>query len=213
VKRDPAERLLELIAIAPQRLVADPSPAALAAHLEDARSSLDLLAAESGPLVDVGSGAGLPGLPILLARPDLEGVLLDSRARRCSHLEQAVAETGLAGRVRVVNQRAEEFAVGSGRDGAGIVVARALAPPPVAVELCLPLLRPGGLLVLHAGLVEPADVAAAAAALAGAVELIRAVPGFERRHHVAVRKIGPTPQGFPRRVGAAARDPLVRSGL
>ncbi len=212
MKRDPAERLLELIAAAPQRLVADPSPAALAAHLEDARSSLDLLAAEAGPLVDVGSGAGLPGIPILLARPDLAGILLESRARRCAHLEQAVAETGLAERVRVLNLRAEEYAAGAGRDAAGIVVARALAPPPVAIELCLPLLRPGGLLVLHAGAVDRAAAVAAAETVGGAVEAVRPVPGFERRSHLAVRKTGPTPAGFPRRVGAAARDPIVRGG-
>lgn len=210
MKRDPAERLLALIAAAPQRLVADPSPAALAAHLEDARSSLDLLAGETGPLVDVGSGAGLPGIPILLDRPDLEGVLLESRARRCAHLEQAVAETGLAERVRVLNLRAEEHAASAGRDAAGIAVARALAPPPVAIELCLPLLRPGGLLVLHAGAVDRAVAETAAEALGGAVEAVRPVPGFERRTHLAVRKTGPTPPGFPRKVGAAARDPIVR---
>lgn len=212
MKRDPAAPLLELIATAPQRLVADPSPAALAEHVADARSSLDLLAAETGPLIDVGAGAGFPGIPILLERADLTGVLLESRARRCAHLAAAVDACGLADRVEVLNLRAEEHAAGAGRDAHGIAVARALAPPPVAIELCLPLLRTGGLLVLHAGAVERADVEAAATALGGAVETLRPVPGFARRSHLAVRKTGPTPPGFPRRVGLAAREPIVRGG-
>ena len=212
MKRDPASPLLELIATAQQRLVADPSPAALAEHVADARSSLDLLAAETGPLVDVGSGAGFPGIPILLERADLTGVLLESRARRCAHLTAAVAACGLAERVEVLNLRAEEHAAGAGRDAYGIAVARALAPPPVAIEVCLPLLRPGGLLVLHAGAVDRAQAEASAAALGGAVEALRPVPGFDRRSHLAVRKTAPTPPGFPRRIGAAARDPIVRGG-
>lgn len=210
MKQDPAAPLLDLIAGARQRLVADPSPAALAEHLADARSSLDLLAAETGPLVDVGSGAGFPGIPLLLDRPDLAGTLLESRATRCGHLEAAVSACGLEGRVQVVNERAEAHAAGAGREAYGIAVARALAPPPVAIELCLPLLRPGGLLVLHAGAVERADAEAAAAALGGAVETLRPVPGFDRRSHLTVRKTGPTPPGFPRRVGLAAREPIVR---
>ncbi len=210
VKRDPVAPLLELIATAQQRLVADRSPAALAAHAADARSSLDLLVGESGSLIDVGSGAGFPGIPILLERPDLAGMLLDSRARRCAHLATAVAACGLAGRVEVLNQRAEEHAAGPGREVYGVAVARALAPPPVAIELCLPLLRTGGLLVLHAGAVDRVQAEEAAFALGGAVETLRRVPGFERRNQLAVRKTGPTPPGFPRKVGAAARDPFVR---
>lgn len=212
MKHDPAAPLLDLIAGARRRLVADPAPAALAEHLADARSSLDLLAGETGPLVDVGSGAGFPGIPILLDRPDLAGVLLESRATRCGHLAAAVAACGLADRVTVVNARAEAHAAGDGREAFGIAVARALAPPPVAIELCLPLLRPGGLLVLHAGAVDRAQAEATAAALGGAVEALRPVAGFERRSHLAVRKTGPTPAGFPRRVGLAAREPIVRGG-
>jgi len=211
VKRDPVAQFLALVAAAPQRLVADPSPAALQDHLDDARSSLDLLVGESGPLVDVGSGAGLPGVPILLARPDLAGTLLESRIKRCGHLEQVVDAVDLGDRVQVRALRAEEYAAGEGREAYGIAVARALAPPPVAVELCLPLLRTGGLLVLHAGAVERAPLDEAARQLGGVVEAVRPVAGFERRNHVAVRKVAATPAGFPRRVGAASREPLVRT--
>lgn len=210
MKREPLEAFLALIAAAPQRLVGSTEPAALRAHVDDALRSLPLIAGETGPLVDVGSGAGFPGVPLLLARPDLDGVLLDSRARRAAHLGDVVTAVGLAPRATVVALRAEAFAAGAGRDAHGIAVARALAPPPVALELCLPLVRPGGVCVLHAGAVDPAEVADAAAALAAEVERLEPVPGFAARTQVVVRKTGPTPERFPRRIGAAARDPLVR---
>ena len=109
------------------------------------------------------------------------------------------------------NLRAEEHAAAEGRDHYGIAVARALAPPPVAIELCLPLLRTGGVCILHAGAVDRDQVERAAAALGGRLELIDAVPGFDARNRVVVRKTSPTPAGFPRRTGLAAKEPLVRS--
>jgi 16S rRNA (guanine527-N7)-methyltransferase len=211
VKQDPLATFLDLIAAAPQRLVASTEPDALAAHVEDALGTLPLIAAETGPLVDVGTGAGFPGVPLLLERGDLAGTLLDSRAKRCQHLQQVVDATGLAERVRVVNQRAEEHAASDGREHYGIAVARALAPPPVAIELCLPLLRTGGVCILHAGAFEAREVERAAAELGGVLELIDPVPGFDARNRIVVRKTAPTPARFPRRIGLAAKEPLVRS--
>lgn len=211
MNQDPLAQFLALIAAAPQRLVASTDAEALAAHVEDALGTLPLIAAESGPLVDVGTGAGFPGVPLLLERADLDGALLDSRAKRCLHLQQVVEETGLAGRVRVLNVRAEEHAAAEGRERYGIAVARALAPPPVAIELCLPLLRTGGVCILHAGAVDRVGAERAAAELGGAVELIDPVAGFDARNRVVVRKLGPTPARFPRRIGLAAKEPLVRS--
>lgn len=213
MKQDPLDAFLACVASAPQRLVADPSDAALREHVADAHAALPLLEGATGPLIDVGSGAGFPGIPLLLARPDLTGVLLESRARRCEHLEAAVQASGCADRVQVCNLRAEEYAAGDGREAFGICVARALAPPPVAVELCLPLVRVGGVLVLHAGAVDADALAYAAAELGGAVETVRPMPGYDQRCHVVVRRTSPTPARFPRRVGAAAREPLVRPAL
>ncbi len=212
MKQDPLAVFLALVAAAPQRLVASTTDEALAAHVADALGTVPLIAEESGPLVDVGTGAGFPGVPLLLARPDLQGTLLDSRAKRCLHLEQVVQETGLADRVRVVNLRAEEHAAAGGRDHYGIAVARALAPPPIAIELCLPLLRPGGVCILHSGAVDRAALEFAAGQLGGEVEQVLPVPGFDARTQVVIRKVGPTPAGFPRKVGAAVKEPLVRGG-
>jgi 16S rRNA (guanine527-N7)-methyltransferase len=210
VKHDPLRQFLELVAQSPQRLVADTSDAALAAHVADAETALPLMADETGPLIDVGSGAGFPGVPLLLARADLDGTLLESRAKRCAHLAAVIDATGLGGRAIAVLERAETYARGTGRDHFGICVARALAPPPVALELCLPLVRPGGLFILHAGAIDRSALEGTARLLEAEVEQVVPTPGFAQRQHVTVRKLGPTPLTFPRRIGVAAKDPLVR---
>jgi len=204
------QALFDVIAASPQRLVADSATAALQRHADDARTGLPLLEAEEGPLIDVGAGAGFPGIPLLLARPGDRGVLLESRARRCAHLVEAVAACGLAERVEVVRDRAERYAAGGGREAAGIAVARALAPPPVALELCVPLVRPGGLVLLYAGAVERPLLDEAAAMLGATVEQVQPVAGTERRTLVAVRRTAPLPPGLPRPVGRARR-PRVRA--
>jgi 16S rRNA (guanine527-N7)-methyltransferase len=89
-----------------------------------------------------------------------------------------------------------------------VATCRALAPPPVALELCLPLVRPGGRMVLYAGAVDPAALAPVAELLAARLEAVEPVAGFERRHLVTVTKCGPTPPRFPRRPGMAAKRPL-----
>jgi 16S rRNA (guanine527-N7)-methyltransferase len=147
-----------------------------------------------GPLVDVGSGGGAPGIPLAHAQPEREVVLLESERRKCAFLEQWAPPNA-----RVVWGRAEEQQT----DWAGVAVAKALAHPPTAAEWCLPLVREGGAVVLWVGpSVERERVAAVAAQVAG--ELVDAPAGF-----VVVRKIGPTPNGFPRRVGVAKKRPLA----
>src|ERR1700730_5196802 len=117
------------------------------ALLEDSLVLLDFL--PPGPLrvIDVGSGGGLPGLPLRLARPDLRLTLLEANQRKAAFLVQATAKLGLAD-VEVVAQRAED----AGRDprhreAYDFALARALAPMPVLVELCLPFVAVGGRLL------------------------------------------------------------------
>ena len=136
--------------------------------LDDSLRGLELVAREEGPVVDVGSGGGAPGIPLADALPDCEFVLLESQERKCAFLREHAPPNA-----RVVWGRAEEQDV----DWAGCAVAKALAPPPVAAEWCLPLVRPGGAVVLWVG--ESADaalVAKVAEQVAGAVEA--APPGF-----------------------------------
>jgi 16S rRNA (guanine527-N7)-methyltransferase len=121
-------------------------------------------------------------------------VLLEAERRKCEFLERVAPANA-----RVVWGRAEEQET----DWAGVAVAKALARPPTAAEWCLPLVRPGGAVVLWVGPSAEADrVARVAERIAG--ELAEAPAGF-----LVIRKLGPTPPGFPRRVGVAKKRPLA----
>ena len=162
--------------------------------LDDSLRGVELVAKIDGPIVDVGSGGGAPGIPLAHALPEREVVLLEAERRKCAFLEEHAPPNA-----RVVWGRAEEQET----DWAGVAVAKALAHPPTAVEWCLPLVRPGGAVVLWVGpSAEPGKVAAVAAKIAG--ELAESPAGF-----LVVRKTGPTPDGFPRRVGVARKRPLA----
>lgn len=172
--------------------------------VDDALAAAPLL--ERGPVVDVGSGGGSPGIPLAAVRAELEFHLLDANRKKCVFLsEWASAFTN----VTVVCARAEEHARGAGRDAYAAALARALAPPPVAVEWCLPLVAPGGVVVLYTGQAEPDRVAAAARRMGGGRPNAVPVPGSKRRHLLVVPKLGPTPDEFPRRPGAARKRPLA----
>jgi 16S rRNA (guanine527-N7)-methyltransferase len=127
--------------------------------------------------------------------------LLEAAGRKCDFLRTAAAAFP---NVRVVHGRAEEQPV----DTFGAAVAKALAEPPVAVEWCLPLVRPGGLAVLYvAAGADAARVSAVAARVGGGEAEV--VPVSETRALVVVPKLEPTPPGFPRRPGAARKRPLA----
>lgn len=167
-------------------------------HVDDALAAADLLGA--GPVVDVGSGGGSPGIPLAAARPDLEFHLLESTRKKCSFLREVASDFP---NVEVVCARAEEHAAGSGRDFYGTAVARALAPPPVTAEWCLPLVAVGGKAILFVGPTADAGAVARAAAKLGSEEP-RKIGGF-----IVLSKISPTPAGFPRRPGMARKRPLA----
>jgi len=174
-------------------------------HVDDALAALPLI--DDGPVVDVGSGGGSPGIPLAAARPDLRFDLLEASERKCAFLREAARAFP---NVRVVRGRAEEHGRDAGRDAYAIALSRALAPPPVAAEWCLPLVRPGGRLILFAGTAAAAVTAAAAAKeLAAAAPEIVVLPGAESKCLLVFRKLGPTPERFPRRPGIARKRPLA----
>ena len=166
---------------------------------------------EARTIADLGSGAGLPGLPLAIAAPDAQVFLVESSRRKCAFLERARVEVGVAN-AEVVCARAEAWP--EGRERCDVVIARALAPLPVLVEYAAPLLRVGGSLVAWKGAraaAEEADGAAAAGRLGlGEPEAVPVVPFPAARdlHLYTVRKEASTPPGFPRRPGAAAKRPL-----
>ena len=161
--------------------------------LQDSLRAADVLRDGQGPIVDVGSGGGSPGIPLAHALPERDVVLLEAVRRKCDFLERFAPPNA-----RVVWGRAEEQEL----DWAGAAVAKALAPPPVAAEWCLPLVRPGGVAVLWVGqTADPAHVARVARRLGA--ELVEGPPGL-----LVLRKLGATPPGFPRRTGVARKRPL-----
>src|SRR5205823_6923526 len=110
--------------------------------LDDALRAAEVVRPLAGPIVDVGSGGGSPGIPLAVALPEREVTLLDAERRKCDFLEQWAPPNA-----RVVWGRAEEQEV----DVYGVALAKALAPPPIAAEWCLPLVREGGAVVLWVG--------------------------------------------------------------
>ena len=162
--------------------------------LDDALRAVELVRSFEGPLVDVGSGGGSPGIPLAVALPEREVTLLEAERRKCDFLERFAPPNA-----RVLWGRAEEQPV----DSYGVAVAKALAKPPTALEWCLPLVRPGGAAVLWLG------PSAELAALAHVSELLGGAPPEEADGLAVVRKLAPTPAGFPRRVGVAKKRPLA----
>jgi 16S rRNA (guanine527-N7)-methyltransferase len=185
--------------------VRDPERA-WAVHVEDALVAVPVVARlRPGRIAEVGSGGGSPGIPVSVAT-GIGVDLVEATAAKCAFLRRCVAELGL--RCEVINDRSEHLARAGGRDAYDLVLARALAPPPVAAELCLPLARLGGHVLLWTAEIEPGPLAAAAAELGG--EPAETVTIGPNRRLILLRKVAETPERFPRRPGMAAKHPLVR---
>jgi len=117
----------------------------------DSLACLPLIPPEAKRALDVGSGAGFPGLPLKLSRPDLSFTLVEASRKKATFLQHMVRHLGVAG-VRVVQRRAEELAADPEEAGAyDLALARAAAPPPDQGRLVRPFLRPGGLFLLQIG--------------------------------------------------------------
>jgi 16S rRNA (guanine527-N7)-methyltransferase len=190
------QRWLEAVLATPGLTSLDDAGEARRVLLDDSLRGLEVVRELDGPIVDVGSGGGAPGIPLAAALPDREVTLLEAERRKVEFLARWQSELP---NLRVVWGRAEEQET----DRFGVAVAKALAAPPVAAEWCLPLVRPGGAVVLWVGPTAEVDrVATVAQHLAGA-------PPEERTGMLVIRKLGPTPEGFPRRPGMARKRPLA----
>ena len=169
-------------------------------HLGDART-----------VVDVGSGGGLPGLPLKIARPELAVTLIEADSGKAAFLVQACARLGLEG-VAVLARRAEEVGQDARyRESFDVAVARALAPLPTLVELCLPLVRVGGVLLAQKTDKEGVEAATRAVQiLGGSLDSVSPAPSAARTSGtvVVIAKVTATPALYPRRPGVPARKPL-----
>ncbi len=184
-----------------EALVATPGLTAIS-DLEEARRALlddslrgaAVVAELEGSIVDVGSGGGVPGIPLAVSLPGRQVTLLEATGRKCDFLRRWAPSNAA-----VVEGRAEEQET----DAFGVAVAKALAPPHVAAEWCLPLVRPGGAVVLWVG--PSADVQR----VGRVAERIASELAGDEHGLLVLRKLGPTPEGFPRRVGVARKRPLA----
>ena len=161
-------------------------------------------------LVDMGSGAGFPGLPIAICRPDLAVTLVEATAKKVAFLDAAAVELDLEN-TRAIHARAEELGHEPAHRGSyDVATARAVASLPALLELSMPLLREGGSALFPKGLDLATELAAGqrAAPLVGSVLIADDVlPGGETRLIVA-RKTSATSRRFPRRAGIPSRQPL-----
>jgi 16S rRNA (guanine527-N7)-methyltransferase len=190
----------------PQRILED--------HLADSLVALELDHVKwDGRIADLGAGAGFPGLPLAIGRPEASVALVESNTRKCEFLRQAVRRLELTN-AEVVRERAEHWKAGIGT--CDVVVARALAALPVVAEYAAPLLKMSGTLVAWRGRRDAIDetMGASAAAELGLEPLdpiaVSPYPEALHRHLHVMVKVAPTPPRFPRRPGVARKHPLGR---
>jgi 16S rRNA (guanine527-N7)-methyltransferase len=182
-------------------------------HLIDSVAALGLPELTSAQrVVDVGSGAGFPGVPLAIACPDKEFLLIDSLGKRVDFVSGACASLGIDN-VNVLHSRAESAAAGGRRESFDLAVCRAVGSLSVLCEYCLPLVREGGAVYAYKSdsqEEEPGESAHALTTL-GASPDVEVVPaGSGRSGHIimVVKKVSATPGAYPRRPGAATKRPL-----
>jgi 16S rRNA (guanine527-N7)-methyltransferase len=180
-------------------------PGPVEAHIEHARAYLAALP-DAGTIIDLGTGGGVPGLPLAYWRPELRWVLVDAIAKRIAFVRSAVQELALL--AEVVEGRAEELAAEAGwRRSADVVVTRSLASPGVAAEYAAPFLKVGG----RAVIAEPPGGASDRWPPDGLAQLGLAKGPVLSAVNVTLQVLDqtePCPERFPRRTGVAAKRPL-----
>ena len=182
-------------------------------HLLDCAALLHMADFRGKRVVDVGTGAGFPGMPLRILEPDFDLTLLDSLGKRIAFLQRVCDEMGLQ-RVTCVHARAEEFAA-KHREQYDIATSRAVAALNVLCELTLPLVKVGGRFLAMKAVDSDDEIRAAKSAVAqlgGKVEDIRdyTIPGTDITHRVVViGKVKPTPDAFPRAFAKIKKAPLI----
>lgn len=164
-------------------------------------------------LIDIGSGAGFPGIPLKIAFPNLQVVLLEATGKKVRFLEQIISRLGLHG-IAAIQARAEDLGRDlKHREHYNVAVARAVADLAILAEYALPFVRVGGIFVAQKGREVEDETLRAERAIATLGAHRREVvpvqlPGLEQRHLIVIEKISPTLKEYPRRAALAARKPL-----
>ena len=205
-------RLLETNKVMNLTAITEPEDVARL-HLLDCAALLNITDFRGKRVVDVGTGAGFPGMPLRILEPDFDLTLLDSLGKRIAFLQRVCDEMGLQ-RVTCIHARAEEFAA-KHREQYDIATSRAVAALNVLCELTLPLVKVGGRFLAMKAVDSDDEIRTAKSAIAqlgGAVEDIRdyTIPGTDITHRVVViGKVKPTPDAFPRAFAKIKKAPLI----
>ena len=205
-------RLLETNKVMNLTAITEPEDVARL-HLLDCAALLNITDFRGKRVVDVGTGAGFPGMPLRILEPDFDLTLLDSLGKRIAFLQRVCDEMGLQ-QVTCVHARAEEFAA-KHREQYDIATSRAVAALNVLCELTLPLVKVGGRFLAMKAVDSDDEIRAAKSAVAqlgGKVEDIRdyTIPGTDITHRVVViGKVKPTPDAFPRAFAKIKKAPLI----
>ena len=213
------ERLTQLLLTWNERMnltaITDPAEIAIKHYLDAMTLKQVLPQADGLQLIDVGAGAGFPGLPLAIAFPKLQTMLMDSTAKKLRFIDHAAESLGLEN-VRTMHARAED----AGRDqlhrqAYDIVVARAVARLPILLEYSLPLCKLGGQVIAMKGASAFDETNAAAKAidtLGGelfAIEEITLPTLDHPRYLVVIDKVAVTPKRYPRKAGTPSRQPIL----
>ena len=204
------DALLEKNQVMNLTAITDPGEAARL-HFLDCLALGNMLELPGKDVIDVGCGAGFPGVPLKIAFPDMRLTLLDSLTKRIDWLRETLPALGVE--AVCVSARAEEYA-GDHREAYDVALSRAVARLNVLSELCLPLVRVGGVFLAMKGVDSDEELSQAARGigmLGGKVETITdyRVPGTEVFHRaVVIRKLRPTPKQYPRRFAKIKQSPL-----
>ena len=206
-----ADALLETNKVMNLTAITDPADVA-ALHFLDSAALLTLADFAGKSVVDVGTGAGFPGMPLRIIEPSIRLTLLDSLGKRITFLQGVCDQLGMDD-VNCVHARAEEFAA-QHRESFDIATSRAVASLPLLAELSLPLVKVGGYFLPMKSVDSDEELASAAHALSilgGRLEAVRdyTIPGTDVRHRlVVIRKEKPSPAKYPRAFAKIKKAPL-----
>ena len=191
-------------------LTAITSPAEVAQkHFADSLQSLKYIP-QGAACIDVGTGAGLPGIPLCIMRPDIRMTLLDSQNKRVTFLREVCEQLGI--KAATLHQRAEDAANTPLRGSFSVALSRAVAPTPVLMEYTLPFCAIGGLSIAYKGRDIEEEIKTASRALSVLGGRLKGIEKFRfswgERSLVLVQKVVKTPRLYPRKAGTAAKQPL-----